>query len=64
MRKIKTFLTDSQSGYVLSIFLSLVNLDLNVVIKKGVYPSLPDAFQGQCFPGNDWCDRFNLYNLQ
>ena len=35
MSKIKTFLTDSQLGYVLSMLLKIwVNLSLNVLIKK------------------------------
>ena len=38
MSKIKMFLTDSQPGYVLRMFLKmLVYLTLNVLIKKGSY---------------------------
>ena len=38
MSKIKTFLTDSQAGYVLSMILKFgVNLSLNVLIKRFLY---------------------------
>ena len=47
MSKIKTFLTDSQPGYVLKI---LVNLSLNILIKKVLIKKKSACFVKYCFP--------------